>query len=197
MHCSERLDGSRTDVKWEHRMTLRIRPATVEDVPALAALLDAYMQEVFSSRWHGSRDALIADGFGAKFATILAESSDGQVVAFVAWQHSYDLHHCVPGVEVIDMYVAPAFRGRAVSLLLIAELASQVRAFGGLFVKGQAVTRRGCKASTSASPCHSQVPTASWVVAPLAPSPISPGARLASSSKICPTSRGITKRKLA
>jgi GNAT superfamily N-acetyltransferase len=142
MRCSERLDGSRTDVKWEHRMTLRIRPATVEDVPALAALLDAYMQEVFNSRWHGSRDALIADGFGAKFATILAESSDGQVVAFVAWQHSYDLHHCVVGAEVIDMYVAPAFRGRAVSLLLIAQLASQVRAFGGLFVKGQAVTRR-------------------------------------------------------
>jgi GNAT superfamily N-acetyltransferase len=122
---------------------LRIRPATFEDVPPLVALLDAYMQEVFNSAWHGSRDALMSDGFGAKFELILAESANGQIVGFVAWQHSYDLHHCVAGVEVIDMYVAPLSRGRAVSLLLIAELASRVRDFGGLFVKGQAVARRG------------------------------------------------------
>ncbi len=124
-------------------MTLRIRSATVADVPTLAALLDVYMQEVFSARWHGSRDALVSDGFGRKFELIVAESSDAVLVGFVAWQPSYDLHHCIAGVEVIDMYVVPTFRGRAVSLLLIVQLASRVRDGGGSFVKGQAVTRRG------------------------------------------------------
>jgi GNAT superfamily N-acetyltransferase len=124
-------------------MTFLIRPARVEDVPHLKLLLDDYMHETFNCHWHGSCEALISDGFGAKFNVVLAEPGNGNIVAFCAWQRSYDLHHCMAGAEVIDLFVAPKFRGYALSALLIAEAASNVRASGGVFIKGQAVTRPG------------------------------------------------------
>ena len=126
-------------------MTITIREAAVEDVPDLSGLLDDYMQETFNCPWYGSPDALATDGFGEKFELILAESSLGKAVGFCAWQPSYDLHHCITGAEIIDVYVAPAFRGHAVPLLLTVALASRVRERGGCFVKGQAVMRAGVK----------------------------------------------------
>jgi hypothetical protein len=110
-------------------MALRIRSATIADVPTLAALLDAYMQEMFSALLGTVREM-------RSFRT--------------GW-------------------VVNSSSGRP----------SLVRA---------------CKVSTSASPCHSQVPTVSSAGAPFAHSRTSPVVPRVSSSRICPTSRGITKR---
>ena len=117
---------------------LRIRAATPADVPVLPSLLQPYTQEAFGSPWHGSAEALTRDGFGAHFHTIVAEQSS-QLVGFAAWTSSYDLHHCLPGGDVLDLYVTPSRRGRGVAAALLASVAAGIHARGGRYLRGQAI----------------------------------------------------------
>jgi GNAT superfamily N-acetyltransferase len=118
---------------------LTIRPALPTDASDLADLLEAFMQDAFQRPWHGTVDALGRDGCGARFEMSVAVASNGAMVGFVAWEGSYDLHHCVSGGHVIDMYVRPSHRGRGVALALVADVAERVRQRGGHYVRGQAV----------------------------------------------------------
>jgi GNAT superfamily N-acetyltransferase len=54
---------------------------------------------------------------------------------------SYDLHHCVAGAEVLDLYVAPEARGRGLALALACAVAAAVAQDGGTYLKGGAVER--------------------------------------------------------
>jgi GNAT superfamily N-acetyltransferase len=124
-------------------MKFSVRSATLADVDVVVALLRDYMQETYGRPWHGSRGALIADGFGARFKLMVAEASANDVVAFAAWQLSYDLHHCLLGADVLDMFVAPSHRGLALPVILMASVAAQSREAGAVFLKGQAVPKAG------------------------------------------------------
>ena len=62
-------------------------------------------------------------------------------VGFLAWRDSYDLHNCVSGAEVIDMYVRPYHRGHALAMALLAAVAQEVASRGGKYLKGQSVER--------------------------------------------------------
>jgi GNAT superfamily N-acetyltransferase len=108
----------------------------------VVSLLHAFMRETFDSEWHGTPDALERDGLGARFELLVAEGRRGATIGFVAWEMAYDLHHCVRGGTVLDLYVEPKNRGRGVALALFAALAARVRAQGGVFVRGQAVPKR-------------------------------------------------------
>ena len=119
-----------------------VRLATPVDIPVLTSLLDAFMREAFNAKWHGSAEALERDGLGAHFELLVAEDSLGKLAGFVAWQMAYDLHHCVRGGSVLDLYVVPASRGRGVALALMATMAARVRERGGVYVRGQAVPKR-------------------------------------------------------
>ncbi len=130
-------DGSAPGTVDIHVLT--IRPALPTDAPDLATLLHAFMQDAFQRPWHGTVDALQRDGCGARFETSVAVASNGAMVGFVAWEGSYDLHHCVSGGHLIDMYVRPSHRGRGVALALVADVADRVRQRGGHYVRGQAV----------------------------------------------------------
>ena len=116
-----------------------VRAAERGDAPALAALLDAYMQETFRTVWHGSAEALARDGFGREFETLLAVATGGQPIGFAAWAASYDLHHCVRGGDVLDLYVVPPARARGVAAALVCAVARSIREAGGAYVKGHAV----------------------------------------------------------
>jgi GNAT superfamily N-acetyltransferase len=118
-----------------------VRPARAADVPALETLLHAFMREAFDAKWHGSAEALARDGLGTAFEMLVAEDARGALVGFVGWQPAYDLHHCMRGGSVLDLYVAPPSRGRGVALALMAHAAARVRAQGGVFVRGQAVEK--------------------------------------------------------
>jgi GNAT superfamily N-acetyltransferase len=124
---------------------VRVRAAAKADIDAIASMLRAYMQETFGAPWYGSPEALAEDGLGSKLRFVVAETSGAEIVAFAAWQNTYDLHHCVSGAEVVDLYVAPAQRGHAVSLLLLIEVASQAQQLGGTFIKGQAIMKPGVR----------------------------------------------------
>jgi GNAT superfamily N-acetyltransferase len=120
-------------------MTYLIRKATRNDIQCLEKLLNIYMQESFQRAWGGTAQRLEQHGFGHEVEMIVAEASEQEVVAFAAWVSSYDLHHCMKGGEVIDLYVCPSHRGHGVAMLLIARIAMAIQEHGGTYIKGQAL----------------------------------------------------------
>jgi hypothetical protein len=120
-------------------MSYIIRKSLRDDIPVLARLLDAYMRETYNTAWAGSVERLEKDGFGNKFEMMIAESSSKEIIGFAAWISTYDLHYCMKGGEVIDMFVASSFRGRGVVLLMLTEIAAEIQKGGGTFLKGGAV----------------------------------------------------------
>ena len=117
--------------------SLVVRPADVADMLGVAAMLEAYMAETFSCPWEGSLEALVRDGLGREFQTVVAERTNC-LVGFACWRRIYDLHHCAVGGEVMDMYVRPQLRRSGTALSLVSMVAGQVQLAGGRFVKGSA-----------------------------------------------------------
>ncbi len=117
---------------------ITVRIATADDAPALSSLLSAYMQETFQRAWGGSVESLVRDGCGARFESLLALRSDA-LVGFASWTRAYDLHHCVAGGDLIDLYVVPECRARGVAADLVAAVAARIQASGGGYVSGMAV----------------------------------------------------------
>lgn len=116
-----------------------IRKASRNDIPHLIKLLDDYMRETYNGAWAGTAERLEKDGFGNEFETMIAGTSKGEIIGFAAWISTYDLHWCLKGGEVIDMFVSPSHRGRGVALLMMTEVASEIQKCGGRFLKGGAV----------------------------------------------------------
>lgn len=115
---------------------MRTHRLTTSDVDAFVPLLQAYMREAYSVEWSGSAEALHRDALGQRCTVLLASTPDGTVVGFVAWCPSYDLHNCVAGVEVLDLYVVPAVRSRGVALVLACALAAEEAGRGTVYMKG-------------------------------------------------------------
>lgn len=120
-------------------MPYQIHNAMPDDIPNLEKLLTAFMQETFQSPWGGTPQKLAHDGFGTEFQMVVAEVENHQLIAFGAWKPSYDLHHCIKGGEVIDLYVDPAYRGWGVAIKLMMAIATQIQQQGGVYIRGQAV----------------------------------------------------------
>ena len=120
-------------------MSYVIRKANQTDIPGLEKLLEEYMRETYQGAWGGTARRLEKDGFGVEFETMVAENSNGEVIAFAAWISTYDLHWCVKGGEVIDMFVCRGHRGRGVALQLMTRVAAEIQKRGGTFLKGGAV----------------------------------------------------------
>lgn len=125
-------------------MQYHIRSATLDDSATLAVIITAFMQETFQRPWGGTPQKLAQDGLGTALQIVVAEivvaeTDNRQLIAFAAWQPSYDLHHCIKGGEVMDMFVEPTHRGRGVAMQLIVAIALQIQQQGGVFIRGQAV----------------------------------------------------------
>lgn len=115
-----------------------IREASPADVHAVAALLREYMRETYDDDWQGSVNGLLQDGFGARFRALIAVLAD-EALGLLAWEKSYDLHHCLSGGHILDLYVARRHRARGIAVQLIATAAGVVHSEGGAFIKGGAV----------------------------------------------------------
>ena len=115
-----------------------IREANPDDTQTVAALLRSYMLETYHEEWDGSVNALLEVGFGARFRILVAAMAD-QLVGFLAWERSYDLHHCLSGGHILDLYVTRAHRARGIAVQLIARAAGVIHREGGAFIKGGAV----------------------------------------------------------
>jgi GNAT superfamily N-acetyltransferase len=112
-----------------------VRPAAASDGAALASLISDYMHETYDRPWGGSLDALTRDA--SRVECLLA--LDAVPIGFAAWTPAYDLHHCMPGGDLIDLYVAPSHRARGVAAMLVAAAADRIRARGGRYLSGLGV----------------------------------------------------------
>ena len=120
-------------------MPYLIRKANRSDVPRLGELLEAYMRETYHGSWGGSTQLLEQHLSGREVEIIVAETMNREVIGFVAWVDSYDLHWCMKGGDVIDFFVYPSHRGLGASILLIVRLAAEIQEHGGTYLKGGAV----------------------------------------------------------
>lgn len=111
-----------------------IRRATVDDAAWIGELIDAGMRELYQRGWNATPDALAADLTAGRIALAVAER-DG----YIAWEPAYDIHHCMPGGQVCELYVAPPRRGRGLAPQLIAFACAEVRRGGGHYLRGSAV----------------------------------------------------------
>lgn len=116
-----------------------IRLVTAADLAALVPLIHAYMEEAYAQPWRGSAEELIADALGQRCSMLAAADPQQSLIGFFAWIPSYDLHHCLAGGEVLDVYVQPQSRGRGIALLLGCAAAALVREAGGSYLKGSVV----------------------------------------------------------
>jgi len=96
------------------------------------------MEETYGGPWRGAPDRLARDAFGSHLSIAVAESNE-EVVGFVAWTATYDLHHCFPGIEVLDLFVGRSFRGRGVAVGLLVSAAAHASRTGATFLSGGAV----------------------------------------------------------
>jgi GNAT superfamily N-acetyltransferase len=117
---------------------IHIRPLAPSDFAGFGALFEEYMRETYADLWRGSPERLSRDAMGQKCSVLVAVAED-TLVGLFAWTSSYDLHHCVPGADALDLYVVPAWRGRGIALLLGCAAAAQISRDGGLYLKGSVV----------------------------------------------------------
>lgn len=112
-------------------MTTIVRAFEPDDARDVAALFAAYMAEALGGASLMTPERFAA-GCGRYFELTVA--ADGPLIGFAAWRETYDLHHAVPGGEVMDFFVARSHRGRGVAAQLVAGVAAAVKSRGGAFL---------------------------------------------------------------
>lgn len=116
-------------------MPFLIRKADHTDAPRLETLLGDYMRETYHGEWGGNNE-LLGQHMADKDVEILVAESDREIIAFLGWTSCYDLHWCMKGGMIVDLYVRPSHRARGVAVLLATDLAKEIEDRGGTFVKG-------------------------------------------------------------
>lgn len=134
-----------------------IRAAAATDLPEVEELLRSYMAEALNRRWEGSLSALERDGLGREFHTLLAwRGREAVGVAF--WHRVYNVHFCVVGGEICDMFVKRHYRNSGTALMLVAAAARTLNPQAALScVASQMNASRVC---TRVAPLSSAVPSA-------------------------------------
>jgi GNAT superfamily N-acetyltransferase len=104
---------------------IRIEPATPADVPLLLALIgELAVYEKLEDQVVASEEKLHRALFGATaHAEAVIARSDGEPAGFALYFHNFSTFLAQPGLYLEDLYVRPAFRGRAIGKSLLVYLA--------------------------------------------------------------------------
>ena len=102
-----------------------IREATIDDVPAIAALIRALAEyEHLAHELTLDVDALAAHLFGERrYAEVLLAADVGEVVGFALFFHNFSTFLGQPGIYLEDLFIVPEHRGAGHGKALIAWLA--------------------------------------------------------------------------
>jgi GNAT superfamily N-acetyltransferase len=102
-----------------------IRPATPDDVAAIARLIRALAEyERLSHEVLLDESLLHEHLFGQRrYAEVLLAEDEGGVVGFALFFHNYSTFVGKPGIYLEDLFVEPAHRGRGHGKALLTELA--------------------------------------------------------------------------
>ena len=104
---------------------LSIRPATVDDVPLIRALIAELAEyERMADAAVASDDGLREQLFGAQpGAEVLVGEVDGEAAGFALFFHNFSTFLGKRGLYLEDLFVRPAFRGAGLGKHLMAALA--------------------------------------------------------------------------
>lgn len=114
-----------------------IRPASTADASAIQSLIAALAKETIGPDKNVlSVDAILRYGFGEDkcFECRVAEER-GAVVAVLVLLDEFSTWRGVKGVYVLDIYIAPAARGRGLGKRLIAEAARWAGSRGARYLR--------------------------------------------------------------
>ncbi|MBD2177153.1 GNAT family N-acetyltransferase [Pseudanabaena sp. FACHB-1998] len=103
-----------------------IRPATIQDVPAIFSLILALADyEKLSDQVTGNSETLQADLFGENscIEAIVAEIEPNQIVGFALFFTSYSTFLTRRGIYLEDLFVLSEYRGSGIGKALITNLA--------------------------------------------------------------------------
>lgn len=104
----------------------KIRPATIQDVPAIFSLILALADyEKLSDQVTGDSQTLQADLFGENscIEAIVAEIEPNQIVGFALFFTSYSTFLTRRGIYLEDLFVLSEYRGIGIGKALITSLA--------------------------------------------------------------------------
>ena len=104
---------------------LSIRPATIDDVPLIRALIAELAEyERLADAAVATDDDLRAQLFGAQpAAEVLIGEVDGEAAGFALFFHNFSTFLGKRGLYLEDLFVRPAFRGSGLGRHLMASLA--------------------------------------------------------------------------
>ena len=104
---------------------LSIRPATIDDVPLIRALIAELAEyERLADAAVATDDDLRAQLFGAQpVAEVLIGEVDGEAAGFALFFHNFSTFLGKRGLYLEDLFVRPAFRGSGLGRHLMASLA--------------------------------------------------------------------------
>jgi GNAT superfamily N-acetyltransferase len=118
-------------------MTLTIRSADEADLDVLLDLIDLFTVD-HPSAHHPRPPAVMADAFfgpAALLRAVVAEER-GRVIGYAGWRRAFDFFWAMWGADVEGLFVRPEARGRGVAAALVAQVCTEVRAGGGVFLRG-------------------------------------------------------------
>ena len=106
-------------------MTIRIRDATVDDVPVIAELIrDLARFEKLEHEVLMTDELLAAGLFGQRpYAEVLLAEDEGKALGFALFFHNFSTFLGRPGIYLEDLFVRPEYRGRGIGRLLLVHLA--------------------------------------------------------------------------
>jgi GNAT superfamily N-acetyltransferase len=108
-----------------HATDLRIEPATPADIPLLLAMINELaVYEKLADHVVASEPLLDRALFGkpAYAEAVIARVAD-EPAGFALYFHNFSTFLARPGLYLEDLYVRPAFRGRAIGKSLLVHLA--------------------------------------------------------------------------
>ncbi len=105
-----------------------VRPATIEDAPALALLVAALRAHQGDPIGHLNEAALRRDGFGEdpEFAILIAERQQ-RPIGYALFAESYEPAFAARGLYLADLYVRPEARHSGAGRALVAAVAAEAR----------------------------------------------------------------------
>jgi GNAT superfamily N-acetyltransferase len=107
-------------------VTVTIRPAAPDDVPAIGALIRGLARyERLENAVTMTEADLMAGLFGPRpYAETLLAEEDGRAVGFALFFHSFSTFLAKPGIYLEDLFVVESHRGRGIGRTLLARLAA-------------------------------------------------------------------------
>jgi GNAT superfamily N-acetyltransferase len=106
-------------------VSVQIRPATRDDVPAIAELIRGLARYEKLENDVVMTEALLDTAlFGDRqYAEVLLADEDGRPIGFALFFHNFSTFLGRPGISLEDLFVLPELRGRGVGRTLLTHLA--------------------------------------------------------------------------